>query len=284
MTFHFILVNYNNSKFSIDCVQSILNQGDYITKVYIVDNNSRTEEKEKLSSWVGENRLEQTVTLVFLSENIGYFPAIHKVYINIYPLIEKKDLLFIGNNDLLLDRDFLKIISTRTYPNDVFVISPNIINRNNIHQNPAVEKRYSKLQLFYLKIYHYHYIFAWLINLISHVMKFRGSQKGKKSGDKSGYISIGYGACYILTYNYVEKIKEIPHYVFLMHEEITLSDIVFENGGKIYYDKELIIHHMEHASVLKVPRRNIYHIGQESYRKVVHLFAKVKLYDEYRVK
>lgn len=280
MVFYFILVNYNNSDYSIDCIKSILRQGICAVKIYIVDNASVVEEKNKLFSWVTSEKLNQVVELLFLERNIGYFPAINRVYIDIFTLLKKNDLLFIGNNDLILKRDFIEKMITRTFSDDIFVISPDIVNRNNNHQNPAVRKKYSKLQLLYLDIYHCHYVFALLINLCSTIIKFRGSQKSKEGWKESGFISVGYGACYVLTHNYWENIKEIPHYLFLMNEENALSDVVFKNGGRIYYDKDLVVYHMEHSSLLKLPKYNKYRIEQESYRISKKYFCNADLYDK----
>ena len=270
-----LFVNYNNSDYSINCVDSLVENKSLINlTIMIIDNNSIEKEKIKLLKWQAVN---SSVNVVYLEKNIGYFPALN-YGLNQYKKNEY-DYVVIGNNDLLFQSNFLSILEQKQYNKDIFVISPNIINKDNNHQNPAVREKYTRLQLFYLEIYHLHYFFALLINIISSAIKFRGSQKSKNGWDKSGYISIGYGACYILTRNYLSKIKEIPSYLFLMNEENALSDIVFRNGGRIYYDKNLVVNHMEHSSILKIPKRKKYYIEQESYRISKKHFNNAELYD-----
>jgi GT2 family glycosyltransferase len=278
---YFILVNYNNSQYSINCIESILkNRGDNSLKIFIVDNNSSIEEKSKLSSWNDSEKYKEFVQLIFLEKNIGYFPAINTAYIDILDCLNEKDMVVIGNNDLEFDELFIDVLQKKKYPEDVFVISPDIINNDNNHQNPAIRKKYSKLQILYLELYHLHYFIAVLINLFSSVIKFRGSQKSKKGCQESGYVSIGYGACYVLTHRYFQNIKEIPHYLFLMNEENALSNIVFKHNGRIFYDTDLVVFHKEHSSVSKLQSKNKYKIGQESYKISKKHFKNSTLYDK----
>lgn len=272
---YIVIVNYNNSHYSIECLNSIKNsEVDY--RLYIVDNNSKIEEREKLS----ELKNYKNVELFFLNQNIGYFPALDYAYQRIRDRLNTADYLVIGNNDLQFSERFFKLLIHKNYSNSTYVVCPDIVNCDDNHQNPAVKVKYSKKQLLFLDLYHSGYIIAIIINLISKYIKFRGSQKSKNGWKEPGFISIGYGACYVLTQHYWKHITEIPNYLFLMNEENALSDLVFKNGGRIYYDPELIVNHMEHSSVAIAPKKKIYRICQQSYKESKKHFDNSQLYDK----
>jgi GT2 family glycosyltransferase len=279
MNFTFIHVNFNNTQKTIDCCASILRNNTKEYAIIIVDNNSSANEREKLIRWYeGEN--PSIITLQLLSENIGYFPALNYGLTHCVKRFES-DYIIIGNNDLVFEDSFLLKLSKRHYENNTYIISPNVVNIDNNHQNPQVKYRYTKLQLLFLDLYFFHYWIAALLGFVSRFIKFRGIQKSKDDYQNSQYISIGYGACYILTKSYIQYVGEIPSYLFLMNEENALSDIVFKHNGRIYYDADLIVHHMEHSSVNMVPPKKLYKYAQISYCESKKHFSNANLYDKY---
>lgn len=247
-----LFVNYNNTQYSISCVNSLLNGiAERVSlDIVIIDNNSSEKEKELLRDW----GRPQFVNIYMLDENIGYFPALNR---GLSEYGEKKEYqyIIIGNNDLIFDENFVPHLCSQRYNTDVFVIAPNIINADKCHQNPQVRKKYSRLQLIYLDLYHSSYYVAYLLLLFSKYLKFRSSTKNRAGHDKNQYILKGYGACYILTRRYLDVIRGIPDYLFLMNEESALTDVVLKNNGRIYYDKDLIVNHMEHTSVGKLSNK-----------------------------
>jgi GT2 family glycosyltransferase len=65
-----------------------------------------------------------------------------------------------------------------------------------------------------------------------------------------------------------------------MNEENALSNEVFNNGGRIFYDPDLIVHHMENTSIKKILSKNMYNIEQESYRISKKHFNNAFLFDK----
>lgn len=276
----FIHVNYNSSLETINCIKSIVESRieDIELYIVIVDNNSSNEEKEKLIKW--HNGFDfKNIDYFFLKENIGYFPAINHGLLNC-DKTNDADYIVIGNNDLLFNKGFISTLLMKKYSNEVFVVAPDIINKGNNHQNPHVAYKYSKLQLIYLELYHFNYFIAYLINFISSIIPFRGTQKSKNHYELPQFISIGYGACYILTKQYMDNIKGVPAYLFLMNEENALSNEVFKHAGRIFYDPDLIVYHMENTSVKKILPKNMYEIEQKSYYKSKKHFNNAVLFDK----
>lgn len=273
----FIFVNYNNTQFSIKCVDSLLKRRFELVNIdiVVVDNNSSEKEKKLLRDW----ERSQLVNLYMLDENMGYFPALNKG-LNKYGGKKNYQYVIIGNNDLVFDDNFLPHLHSQQYNTDVFVVAPNIVNMDNCHQNPQVRKKYSRLQLIYLDLYHSSYYVASLLLFFSKYLKFRSSNKDRVGHDKSQYILKGYGACYILTRRYLDVIKGIPDYLFLMNEESALTDVVLKNNGRTYYDKDLLVNHMEHTSVGKLSNKGLYKIAKDSYEKSRQYFSNGDLCDK----
>jgi GT2 family glycosyltransferase len=276
----FIHVNYNSSNETINCVSSIIQsriEGIEL-HIIIVDNNSSTQDKDKLVEW-NKKQNSSIVKICLLKENIGYFPALNYGMLNSDKTIEA-DYVIVGNNDLIFKNDFIFNLSKKCFADDVYVVCPDIINKGDNHQNPHVKYKYSNLQLLYLELYHSNYCIASLISFISSIIPFRGSQKSRDGYDKQQYISIGYGACYVLTRRYLDKVKELPSYLFLMNEENALSNEVFKNDGRVLYDPDLIIYHLENTAVKKLIPKEFYEIEQKSYKISKEHFSNALLYDK----
>lgn len=272
-----LFVNYNNSAFTIKCCDSIFeHSGDVEVNIIVVDNNSNEKNKEDLKKYEAGHRMN----VLFLQDNIGYFPALNMGYQSNPDLIRHSDFIVIGNNDLIFNSPFFNLLQSRQYEDDVFVVCPDIVNLDNNHQNPQVAIKYSKWQLLFLELYHWSYFMAVFMDMVSNIIKIRGKQKSRKDHETSRYISIGYGACYILTRQYITEVGEIPSYLFLMNEENALSDIVFKHNGRLYYDAELSVDHQEHSSVGLAQKRKLYSICQQSYRISKQHFNNKYLFDK----
>lgn len=118
----FILLNYNKTKYTIECVNSILKSEGCDFKVIVVDNNSEPDEY-KLLQTISDDRV-----IIKRSEtNRGYARGIN------YALQFAKDLnpryYLIINNDTLIDKFAVKeMISTAEKYNDNCIISGKVYN------------------------------------------------------------------------------------------------------------------------------------------------------------
>jgi uncharacterized membrane protein (UPF0182 family) len=94
------------------------------------------------------------------------------------------------------------------------------------------------------------------------------SLKKSNANIDNGRIFLGYGAIYILTKNFFLKNKKLnyPDDLFLMQEEIFLSYQIQETNGIIYFDKSLLVHHRDHSSCRKIPKKLSYIIQKKSYK------------------
>ena len=77
---------------------------------------------------------------------------------------------------------------------------------------------------------------------------------------------MGYGACYILTPNFFKHYKYLDAPVFLMGEEGILASQVMRAGGITLYHPELVVNHLDHTSIGKIPNKTLFKYSQLSYK------------------
>lgn len=108
-----ILVNFNNSDDTINCVNSIVNENFFLDlEIKIFDNNSIETEKNKLDLFIKNkndylNNYTKDIDVFFSNDNLGF------AYGNNYFIKKAKlyDYIWILNNDTLVNSDLLKEIS-----------------------------------------------------------------------------------------------------------------------------------------------------------------------------
>lgn len=248
-----VTVNYNNAAITNQMIENIasLTETDEI-QVIVVDNNSNDKSELK------ENDFTK---VIYLPENIGYFPALNKGIES--QNIKQYDYVIICNNDLTFEKNFFSLLQKKKYIEKVFSISPRILDMDGIDQNPVFEKCASSFKLFFYTLYYSNYYLGKLLYNTWQLIK----PKSKIESGKSHVIFQGYGAIYILTRNFFTKNTVLDCPPFLMEEEAFLGFQIDNSGGLQYYDKELIVHHKEHSSCKNIPSKKIYHYSKESYKQ-----------------
>lgn len=250
-----ITVNYNNSKLTNEMVRSIYKDQKNIEniKIVIVDNNSS--DKDILEK-------QNNVDILYLEKNIGYFPALNEGLKSV--TVEDFDYVVICNNDLLFEDNFFELLSLNNYENNIYSISPRILDLDNIDQNPSLDKKISRVKVFFYDIYFMNYYFGQFIYRIW--QKIKSKKKNDSLNLESRQIFLGYGAIYILTKNFFKKSKLLDTPPFLMGEEAFLAYQIYETGGIEFFDSSLIVHHKDHSSCSKVPAKKMYDYTKESYK------------------
>ncbi|WP_040194945.1 glycosyltransferase family 2 protein [Clostridium culturomicium] len=265
-TFTFIAVNYNNSHFTIDYINSvnniIIDKEDEV-RIIIVDNASKRQdlmEVKKYSENIGN------VSIIESEVNLGYFKGLN---LGIAEALKKnRKNIIIGNNDLAFDENFIKKYKKINYDKKVMVIAPNIITRDGRQQNPHVVDRVSEFEKFKTKIYFINYYFAQLVRIFNKQVRKLIKQNRENKTNNYGQMIIkrGIGACYILTENFFEKFNKLDDRVFMWGEEALLSNQVESNGGCTLYDPTIIVHHHESASVNSIQSKQRYYMVKNSYK------------------
>lgn len=258
----FITVNYNNAELTREYVNSVFDlnlKKEHLIEIVIIDNNSPNNQEKEILDKLKKNNVQ----IIYNSYNSGYFSGLN---IGLEYIKNKEfDYIIIGNNDVTYEKDFLIKLQKASYDNDTLVICPNIITKDGKHQNPMLKKKLTSLTKIITRLYFYNY---FLTKLISNLKRKVTCSKNKKNleWNKSGYIWIGIGACYILTKHFRSYIPRLDDRVFLWGEEALFANQIHEINKKVYYDSEIRVIHHESASVSLISSRKKYELVKNSYK------------------
>lgn len=265
MEYYLVVVNYNNSDVTIDCIQSIKKiVGKNFSKIMVVDNNSNDLDRIKLRHFIEEESFVN-IELLELASNRGYFPAINQGIIALELFGRKNYFLVIGNNDLLFPSNFIEKLGKIVVDEDIFVISPDILTPQGIHQNPHVIYRISFIRRLLYKLYFYSYSIACILTFLGKNLNLKRQEVSRNGYKKEQIIRMGFGACYIILPQFLQKVGLLDESVFLMGEEALLGNQVYSHNGKILYTPRVCVCHQDHSTFKKMPLRSTYYITRKSY-------------------
>ncbi len=271
----FIFTNYNNSKITLQLVDSLsLNESWDNYTIIIVDNDSNEENISLLKENLG---LKRNIHLIFNNENIGYFAGLNLGLDYLYGNMKNITLVVIGNNDLLFPKNFFSTITKNFEIFSIYpVISPDIITLDGFHQNPHVVKKISKLRELIYDLYFSNYFFAKIIKKLAKLTNPITDRRDEEQFDIPQSIYQGYGACYILGPIFLKKFKKLWAPTFLMGEELFLSKQLEDKNYKIYYEPSIKVTHQLHSTMSQVPNKKIWEIARSShkiYREYVKIWS-----------
>lgn len=256
----FICVNYNNVHFTKEFIRSIKElKGDHDVSTIIVDNKSTDDCISELKKIEIED-----ATVIFSPENVGYFKGLD-IGIQSIMDIESCDYVMIGNNDLFFQDDFLLKLENKKLEKDILVVAPNIIRLDGVHQNPHIIEKFGLFQRIYRRLFFSHYYISILMQKTYNLIRSNVNPADRENYDKEFVITMGYGACYLLTKNFFSNFKKLEAPNFLMGEEGVLANQVLSVGGKTLYVPELVVAHHDHSSIGKVSSKKLYAFSRESY-------------------
>ena len=251
------MTNFNNASFTRGAVESLAVSPHWSAcEVVIVDNSSAAEDVDELK------RLKQVhpqIHLVLNERNLGYFRGLNvgiRYLREQYPSI---DLMVVGNNDLVFPREFVDVLWSNARLLEVYcALSPDLITLDGVHQNPHVITAISRPRKLIYDIYYASYPLALLIRSLARITRRFTRRSDSDSHNIAGPIHMGYGACYILGPQFFRHFAELWAPSFLMGEESFLSKQLRDQGQQLYYEPSIKVQHHDHASVDKVPSRQIW--------------------------
>jgi GT2 family glycosyltransferase len=262
MKFALVLVSYNSAEETVQMIRSTYAISlPHKLDIIVVDNSESDSYFHKIKSdLVG---MPDNVEIsMYRSPNEGYFAGLNYGLGKIHPLTY--NYIIIGNNDLVFPRDFFENLEKLAVPGNTFVIAPDIINREGQHENPRYVCKMSTARKIFYNIYYSNYIVARFLLFLANKLKFR--RRAFANTNNSQCIHLSMGACYILLPLFFKHYSRLDDRVFLFGEEVLLSNQISSKGGCLYFVAGLVVHHDEHSSVSKLPRKNHYRIQQSSYK------------------
>lgn len=256
----FVILHYMSYKDTVECIESILNNIDYTNyNIIVIDNNSSNDSGNKL---IEKYKYDKKIYIEINNENLGFAKGN-----NIgYKIAKEKygsRFIVVLNNDTIIDqKDFLNLIVHQYELSKYYVLGPDIIAADGVHQNPQRLKGMTLNEIDQLiKLYNIQYI----RNKIIDIFKIHNiGKKIKKIIGKNEFIKINenklfenkimkdvqlHGACVIFSPLYIKE-KDYAFYpeTYMYGEEDILFYICKKNNYKIIFDPKIKIKHKEDAS------------------------------------
>lgn len=217
-----IILNYNSSADCKRCIADLLQQEDVEQEIIVVDNCSRTEERDAAEGFCKKNGTTFIANAINsgynAGNNVGLRYAAEKGYE--YALIANPDMQF-------PQRDYLKkLITPMLNDNEIVVCGSDIVTPEGVHQNPKQRGKDC------LRGY-----FQWIKDFIT--------LKRKRNANNPDWIEDPAtskecrclnGCCFFINLGFAKEIGFFDEGTFLYGEEPILGAIVEENKKKMFYN------------------------------------------------
>ncbi|WP_455425036.1 hypothetical protein [Dryocola sp. LX212] len=183
-------------------------------------------------------------------ENLGYMQAAAeglKEYLsnNLLP-----SWIILSNTDISFPDDgfFEKLSKDKRHD---FILAPDIVSSDGIHQNPFLINRPSKNKLLMLSRINSHPLLASLYSLLAKI-KGRIKSSTKRVKPESSFIYAPHGSFIIIGDQYFKRGESLDHPAFLYGEELFIAERARRSHISVYYDEGYKIHHAEHVTTAKM--------------------------------
>lgn len=242
-----VLLNYNNYKDTIACVESIQQVAYPNFNVIVVDNKSTNDSLEKLCA------LKNTHLKIVDSGKNGGFAYGNNVGIRIAKE-ENADYVLLLNNDTLVTDDFLeKLLECFSYEENVGIATCRIM------YNSEREK-----------VWYAGGEIDW--NNLRAIHRGINGDKYRKKGLEE--VEFASGCCMMISRKCIERIGGLPEDYFMYYEDLDYCVKTAESGYKIVYNPEGVIYHCVSSSGGGVESPFVIEWTNRSRRKLYNKYKK----------
>lgn len=289
----FIVLHYQNIDDTVNCIESIKkldNLKENSFNIIIVDNKSPNGTGEVLKNkYIKENEIE----VILLDQNYGFSKANNIAYEN--AMTYNPDIIMVLNNDIIFeDTTFLnKLINIYNLSEKYDVVSPDIINIDEKHQNPLRDKEMSLKKAYKNMIYES--IFAVVMDihgirklLLNKRKKreekwFEAYYNEKNNINKNDFVPFGAFIIYMNEWLKNENQAFVSD-TFMYEEEDMLNLYIKQKNYKILYADELKVRHLEGQSTKKSSKNEYQNMKFKSKNKSKALKKYIKFYKNIKEK
>lgn len=215
-----ILLNWNNSNYTVECIKSLSNITYLNKKIIVVDNASTDKSLDKLKEYLPQ------IDLITNETNLG-FTGGNNVGIKM-ALNKKFDFIMLLNNDTIVDKAFLEPL-VNSFEFDTGAVQPLILN----YQNKET-------------IWNYGGHINKTFGIFSTYAKNNSIKSLKNKEEKfSEWIS---GCCFMIRSSVIKEVGLLDEKFFVYFEDVDWSIRLRSNNYKLKIIPESIIYHHEGVS------------------------------------
>ena len=242
-------------KDTIECANSILKATEssvHETKVIIVDNGSSNNSYEEI---VSEFHNQTNVVVLHSDENLGFARGNNLGFLYAKNKLRTDFIVQLNNDTVVEQKDFNEVIVNKYNDAKYAVLGPDIITKDNCHQNPVPKQLFSirDLQVYRIKKYVKLAIYyARMENLLLRKGQKEVYRKTPLIGDHR--VDMLHGACLIFSPDYIRKYDGMCDRTFLYWEEDILGLIMKKNNMPMLYSSDLQLFHKEDVSTDSIHR------------------------------
>lgn len=259
--FTIVVVNYNSYTETIKLNHS-LKSCDIDYRLIVVDNNS---DDLNINGLIKEFSDDNRVDVLFLDDNVGYFPALNKGLSLVGEKDRNSSYTIIGNNDLVFNESFFDGLVSGEYDSDIMAISPSVVTINNVYQNPSAAKKPSAYKYYMYSLYYSNFFVGRFILWVWRKLGL-GIDTNYIKDTEEREIFIGIGAVYVLLPKFFEKNSKLEYPLFLYGEEAFFSQQLHNTGGRLLYKPDIEVVHLESVSTSKIPSRKNYELNKKAFK------------------
>lgn len=226
----FLCVNYCSYEFLsqyLSSIDELINDSRFSLHVGVADNSDKSIEMIK-------DDYKNLSLNVFKYDNVGYLGAASLMWKEYYKQ-QEWDFVIISNVDMLVEKCFLiKLLGIDT--TNVGWIVPDIMSkRYNVHRNPYILQRPSKMKMNLLRIlYSSTFIYNGYKFLKNSFKKNISAEQFSKST-----MYAGHGSFMMFTSSFIKQINDFEYPPYMYGEEIYFAELMMQNNLLVKYYKEL---------------------------------------------
>lgn len=238
-----VILNYNNWRDTVECIESLKYQTDNDVHTIIVDNHSPNDSFKELSKRY-KNR--EKVHLIRNNSNLGYAKGNNVGITYSIEVLKICNVLVINNDTIFECKNYIEYLKGYNFNKNVGVIGTKIIGSDGKNQNPVyttvnLRRLYKDLISNFLKY----------VGLGKLLYKFVNRKRNKvyiKEQDNTEGPYILHGSALFFTENYLKIAKGFYPDTFLYYEENILAIIFDKLNLEMEYTDDVYIYHKEDQS------------------------------------
>lgn len=256
--FSFVILHYETINDTIECINSILNNIEYIEyEIIVVDNASKNKSGIQLKElYKGNSKIHVLINL----ENIGFAKGNNIGYKFAKDELRSSFIALINNDTLIKQKDFIDIVIKKYKETKFDLLGPDILSINeDYHQNPKPLSIRNKMVLKRLILHH---IFLLLLNYIlidqkaEQIKKYFVKKPLIKNITNKDYdhtrdlynVKLS-GCCLIFSPKFIADYDGLYDKTFLYSEEEILFYQMKRDNRKTLYSPDIKIIHKEDATL-----------------------------------